>query len=167
MMPLDMQNVLDRAAIKDVLDRYCRGIDRLDADLVNSVYWPEAVDDHGIYKGPGKDFAAFVLPLLRDNYRVTMHTLGQTLIEISGARANSETYFVAYHVGEKEGRNFIETAGGRYVDVLEKRAGEWRIRDRVVVIEWTRLEDDAKEMAMSRTLFVPGKRDRTDVAYGR
>ena len=166
-MKHDLQSTLDRAAIKDVLHRYCRGIDRLDADLVNGVYWDEAIDNHGIYKGPAKDFAAFVLPLLRDSYRTTMHTLGQSFIELDDTRANSETYFVAYHCGEKEGRNFIETAGGRYIDVLEQRSGEWRIRDRVVVIEWTRLEHDVKEMPMGSGMFTPAQRNRSDIAYGK
>ena len=164
---MDMQNILDRAAITDVLHRYCRGIDRLDYDLVNGVYWPEAVDDHGIYKGPGKDFAAFVLPMLGEHYRATMHTLGQSFIEIKGTHANSETYFVAYHVGARDGKNFIETAGGRYVDVFEKRGDAWRIRDRVVVIEWMQLQEDVKEMPMSSASFVPARRDRTDIAYGK
>ena len=37
----------DQQAIRDVLARYWRGIDRGDADLVRSTYHPDARDAHG------------------------------------------------------------------------------------------------------------------------
>ena len=165
-MGLDLKSIADRIAIRDVLDRYCRGIDRLDADLVNSVYWDEAIDDHGIYKGPGKDFAAFVIPMLREHFTGTMHALNQSLIELDGARARAETYFSAYHWRGDRGSQGIEIVGGRYVDVLEERGGEWRIRDRVVIIEWARTDDDIKPSSFPLDVFVPGRRDSNDPAYG-
>lgn len=166
-MSFDLDTVVARSEIRDVLERYCRGIDRLDADLVNGVYWDEAIDDHGIYKGPGKDFAAFVLPMLRQHFHGTMHSLHQSLIELKVSRAHAETYFVAYHWGTNETGRFIDIAGGRYVDVLERRNGEWRILDRTVVIEWTRLEKNLETSALPLDGFMPARRDRTDIAYGR
>ncbi|MEC9359997.1 MAG: nuclear transport factor 2 family protein [Pseudomonadota bacterium] len=164
-MAISLKDLQDRAAIRDVLERYCRGIDRLDADLVNGVYWDEALDNHGIYKGKGKEFAAFVIPLLREHCRATMHTLGQSMIEFDGSRAKAETYFVAYHCGLEEGRELIETSAGRYVDHFDERDGEWRILDRVVVMEWTRLEHDVKETNVPRERFMQGRRDRSDQVY--
>lgn len=164
-MSFNLKDLQDRDAIRHVLERYCRGIDRLDAELVNSVYWDEATDDHGLYKGPGKDFAAVVIPLLRERYRATMHTLGQSLIELAGTRAKAETYFIAYHCVKDEDRESIETSAGRYVDVFEERTGEWRIADRVIVMEWTRLELNVQETSMPRAMFVQGRRDRDDRAY--
>ena len=38
--------VADREAIRECLYRYCRGVDRLDADMVRSAYWPDVVDTH-------------------------------------------------------------------------------------------------------------------------
>lgn len=162
-----LQRVLDRATIREVVERYCRGIDRLDADLVNAVYWPEATDDHGIYRGPGKDFAAFVIPFLQKHYEATMHTLGQSLIEFDDpVRARSETYFVAYHRGLRDGRQALDTAAGRYVDRFERRDGEWRIADRTVVIEWSATQADLGVAAYDVENFTQGRRDRTDIAYG-
>ena len=37
----------DRALITDLIHRYSRAVDRLDADLLRSVYWPDGTDDHG------------------------------------------------------------------------------------------------------------------------
>ena len=54
-----------------------------------------------------------------------------------------ETYAVAYHrtqvVPDRPVRDL--TAGCRYVDVMEKRDGTWGIVHRVVVMDWSRLDD--------------------------
>ena len=52
-----MQEMLDSHQIQKMLVDYCRGIDRCDVELVASVYHDDAVDDHGIFRGLGKDFA--------------------------------------------------------------------------------------------------------------
>ena len=41
------QQLADREAIRDVAIRYCRGVDRLDVDVLKSAYWPDATDHHG------------------------------------------------------------------------------------------------------------------------
>jgi hypothetical protein len=166
---LNLKSIADRIAIREVLERYCRGIDRLDAELINEAYWDEAIDDHGasFYKGPGKDFAKLAVPMLFERYRCAMHCLHQSLIELHGNRANVETYFVAYACQslKQAGRETIEISGGRYVDVMEERNGEWRIRDRVVVIEWGRLDKDLEPLSLPPEAN-RGRRDRNDIAYG-
>jgi len=37
----------DREAIENLLGLYCRAIDRLDVELLKSVYHPDGIDDHG------------------------------------------------------------------------------------------------------------------------
>lgn len=34
--------------IRDAALRYCRGLDRLDVELMKSAYWEGATDDHGV-----------------------------------------------------------------------------------------------------------------------
>jgi len=70
-------------------------------------------------------------------YTQTKHVLGQSNIEVAGAFVTSETYFVAYHVRPDGACSCLDVAAGRYVDLLEQRQNEWRIKDRTVVIEWT------------------------------
>ena len=55
-MDAELQAVVDKNAIQDVLVRYCRGVDRLDAELMKSAYWPDATDDHGVFSGNAMDF---------------------------------------------------------------------------------------------------------------
>ena len=54
-MDPDLQRLLDERAIERLLVDYCRGVDRLDAALVASVYHSDGTDDHGSFKGLGVD----------------------------------------------------------------------------------------------------------------
>ena len=64
----DLQALLDREAIRDCLNRYCRGIDRADEELLRGVYWPDARDSHGAYVGTASGFVAVTCPLVRAAY---------------------------------------------------------------------------------------------------
>lgn len=161
----EAQLMADHFRIRQVLERYCRGIDRLDAALIDSVYWPEATDDHGVYSGPGRDFSAFIIPMLRDGFDATMHVLGQSNIRVEGVRAAADTYFQAYHRRAAYGGIAIDIAAGRYADVFEKRGDEWRISDRVVVMDWTDTRQGLEGAAFGLDIFTTGRRDRDDPSY--
>ena len=45
----------DREAIRECLYRYSRGVDRLDADMVRSAYWPDCTDNHMGFCGNAED----------------------------------------------------------------------------------------------------------------
>ena len=48
----ELQALLDRQAIADVLNAYCRAIDRADLDLLAAAYHSDATEDHGgTFKG--------------------------------------------------------------------------------------------------------------------
>ena len=80
-----------------------------------------------------------------------MHFLGNCLIEFAGNDvAVVETYFITSHTLGPEARAAYGAGGGsdavqfsqfgRYLDRVERRGGPWRIADRVVVFESTRLQ---------------------------
>lgn len=128
----------DRQDIYEVVMRYCRGIDRLDMDLVRSAYHSDGIDNHTGFSGPIADFIAWVEQPLR-RLSGTMHIIGNHLAEIEGDRAVVESYGTAVHWGEPVDdprRNF--TTGFRYVDHMAKRDGRWGIVERWAVREWTR-----------------------------
>ena len=64
-MPADMGGADDREAIRDCLYRYSRGVDRCDEDMLRSVYWEDAIDDHCLFTGQREELIAWVMPLLR------------------------------------------------------------------------------------------------------
>ena len=75
-----MTSLEDDRQIRNVLYRYCRGVDRLDLELVRSCYGPEARDDHGAFKGTVDEFIDWIARLLPRN-DVTTHQLTNILIE--------------------------------------------------------------------------------------
>jgi hypothetical protein len=57
--------------------------------------------------------------------------------------------------------------GGRYVDRLERRNGEWRIAVRRCTIEWSLSGDAALLKAGAFEGFIKGTWDKRDVSYAR
>ena len=132
---------LDQHDIREVIYRYCRGIDRRDYELVRSCYHLDATDDHGDFSGNIDDFLVYVQRSL-PRYERTMHFIGNVLIDVHGDTARAESYLTAYHrvpaSRTKPERDFI--ANLRYVDDFERRHGEWRIAARVCVFEFSRID---------------------------
>jgi SnoaL-like domain len=128
-LPPALQELLEKEAIREVVVRYCRGWDRLDRDIVQSVYHTDAIDDHGIYSGPAKDF--FDTWAASPQATNLHHNLGQSMIELDGDNAAAETYCIATTVGPTEdGGTESRLIACRFLDRFEKRDGEWRIADR-------------------------------------
>jgi hypothetical protein len=150
--------------IRRVLLTYARGIDRRDRDLVESCYWPDAQDWHGTFRGTRDEFLDWVMPLLA-RQTMTMHNLANIMIDLETPdTAGVETYGVAYHSGGKPGDiRWNYAAGFRYVDRFAKRDGQWRIADRITVIEWVAPWDaDAERHEIFGRL---GSLDRQDPVY--
>lgn len=129
------EEMAHREAIREVLATHSRGLDRNEAALLKSAYWPEAEVDYGSFKGPAHQFADLIGPALAGAYELTQHLLGQTLVTLEGDRASTETYVQARHLlqGAKEELSFA----GRYLDQLELRDGQWKIMHRQVVMDWS------------------------------
>ncbi|HEY2105649.1 MAG TPA: nuclear transport factor 2 family protein [Candidatus Binataceae bacterium] len=160
----DLRVMLDKQQIHEVMMRYCRAVDRMDEDLLRSVYHPDATDDHGLFNGKASDFVPWCMKQLREAYTATQHVVANELIEVRGDQAYCEFYFVAHHRYERKGEPRHMTAGGRYVDRFERRFGEWRIAERTVVVDWQRVDRVHEPDASMLTL---GKRSREDLAYSR
>ena len=134
--PLD-----DEHEIRNVLYRYCRGIDRRDYDLVRSCYHPDATDDHGGFQGDVYGFIDYIKAGL-PRFEQTMHMIGNILIELDGDVARSEAYTLAFHrvpaSTTKPTRDY--TVGLRYMDRFERRDARWAIADRVCVFSFQRID---------------------------
>jgi SnoaL-like domain len=133
----DLNGLIDREKIRDCLARLSRGLDRRDARLVSTSYWPEAVDDHGVFVGSAEEFLNWVVPGF-PAMRLTLHTLGQSLIDLRGASAVVETHVTTYHRVDVNGQDRDIIVGSRYLDRMEKRDQQWRIAHRKMVYDWLR-----------------------------
>lgn len=142
--PDHLAELVDRQEILDLLATYCRGVDRLDLDLVRSVYADAGVDHHTGFDGTADDYVAWLargLPLLDG----TRHVLGTHWCEVRGDVAAAETYGTATHWGTPAGEAALNfTTGFRYVDHLVRERGRWRIAERWAVREWARSDAEAR-----------------------
>lgn len=91
-----LQDLIDKQAIREVVLTYCRGIDRLDFDLVRSAYHPDAIDHHTGFDGNIDEYIAWVTPKL-SAIGGTMHHIGNHLVELHGDQAISEAYSMSTH----------------------------------------------------------------------
>ena len=78
-----VQEMLDRDAIRCVLQRYCRAVDRRDVDLLRSVYHEDAVHEHGRYQMNGWRFAELIVESV-GQFQLTTHHLTNQLVEACG-----------------------------------------------------------------------------------
>jgi hypothetical protein len=90
--PFSPQRIADRMAIQDLMYRWCRSVDRLDFELMRSVFHPDAIDNHGAFTGGVEELVAWI----RERHRTitfSAHRLGNMLIEFAGPDlALVETY---------------------------------------------------------------------------
>jgi hypothetical protein len=160
----ELQALLDKQAIREVVLRYCRGVDRGDREQVRDCYWPDATDEHGSFSGTRDEYVAWLFDRMLPRYSMTMHFVGNQLVEVDGDVARSETYGVAWHRGLPDDARDDFASGFRYVDDLARRDGVWRIARRTCTLEWTRVNDRAGWWEAPVT-HRRGTRDHTDPVY--
>jgi len=171
-----------RQEIYDCLMRYCRGGDRLDAELMASAYHADAIEEHGKFVGPAAEFVDFAVRQHAETHLTHQHYVMNHQCEIEGDTAHSETYFmfVAMH---KHGDKVMQVGGGRYLDRFERREGKWAIAYRLVLRDWAMVDErpdmnDLSAFTSTRASLPPEvlkfmneglgpKRDRTDPSYVR
>jgi hypothetical protein len=161
------QELLDRQAIRDCLTAYCRGMDRRDLELAVSCYHPDGVDDHGQIVADPETFVAWA-DGTHAHVAVTQHMITNHTCEIDGDVAHAETYWFA--ANKHLNSEAVTLCGGRYIDRLERRGGQWRIAVRKCTVEWggTPVADPLPQEAL-KAHSVAGRytRDRADPSYSR
>lgn len=141
----EIRDLAARRDINDAVQRYMRGLDRLDPELQRSAFHPDAVIDCGLMRGGVGAFVTFSQDLLA-GMDATHHMLGQVCIELDGETARGECYFQAWHrTKDVEGGVRDLFIAGRYIDEYALRAGQWRITARTLVTDWVR--DDPGSLA--------------------
>lgn len=131
-----LAKLIAKDAVRDVLFRYCRAVDRGDEAGLRACYWPDGTDAHGAMSGPVENFlgwAAKVMPLTRR----AIHQIHNILLEVKDDGVLGESYFSAFDMrADNEGVVHNWVMRGRYLDWFVERDGEWRILDRQVVFDW-------------------------------
>jgi hypothetical protein len=162
-MPKTIEDVISEAEIKDVHLRYCRANDRRDEDLMRSCFHPDAVIE--LHKPLNVDAFIALGRVVLSKYMVTWHNTGNQLVEVDGDAAWAEHYTISSHriAADDTGPERDLVASGRYIDRMERRDGEWRIARRIMLVDFTRLDQNPPQESGfgSRS----GERNRNDLSY--
>ncbi|MDB5973672.1 MAG: nuclear transport factor 2 family protein, partial [Nevskia sp.] len=71
-MEKQLQELLDKQALYELICAYCNAADRHDHDKMRALYHEDAIDDHGHYsKGPAKENRRVELKVTDSNGGVT------------------------------------------------------------------------------------------------
>jgi hypothetical protein len=122
----DLETLVAKQAITEVLYRYCYAVDRMDPDLGSRIWHQDGLAHYeGIFEGTG----AACIDSIFEQHKMcdaTSHQLTNMLIEVDQERASSESYVTAC----VRAGNIDVVVRGRYMDTWSRRAGEWRIDER-------------------------------------
>ena len=162
------QEALRILLVKDRLHElemaYCRGVDRRDPDLLRSIFFEDAIEEHGdMYRGSALDFVDWVFNEFIGKYELTTHYVLNEWYRVNGDRAEGETHRISHH--RVRTPDAMETiAACRTFNRYECRNGIWKISFRGVVRDWIyerpfdeKLLSGTYAMAMSK----PGPADRS------
>ena len=163
-----LRALVDRQEIHDVIVRYCRGVDRLDRELILSAYHPDAIDDHGLFVGGPEAFADHFFAFHSKMQSSTQHIITNHFCDLDGDTAHTETYWL--FAGMNRSGPALSLGGGRYVDRMERRGGRWAIAQRKCLYDWQGQPGDYDlSPAQLQAMLGAGAatRDRRDPSYER
>ena len=161
---MTLDDLIAKQEIYDLCCTYMRGLDRLDAELMRSVFHADATVDYGFFQGGADDFVDFAQNAL-SSHLANHHLIGQANIRVRGDKAVGEIYFQAFHKVTSDGGPHDLFVCGRYVDRYERRNGVWKISFRSEVNDWSRTEPDA-DRYLEGSGSILGGRMPEDYSYG-
>jgi SnoaL-like domain len=146
-----LQTQLDKQEIHDQLMRYCRGCDRGDLELLNSIFVSEGAEGErgwrntsvtiGILKGAKTAVAEKDRVGSKTSVNTSFHFIGNVLVDVAGDKATSEAYFISYLVIDRGGVEYLRPRAGRYLNWWVRRPDGWRTIGRRVIEEWNLLSE--------------------------
>ena len=176
-----------RRQIHDALLSYCRGIDRLRPELISAAFHPGALlHDYGAAPMSIEQFAEAAPASLEAKFAATQHRISNTTIQFdseageaevgavgaadagtaAGAEhgATVESYVLAYHWEATADGGRLHTFNGRYIDRFTERDGCWKIAQRHLRVDWSKVEP--VEATMGDRWVHSGRGDDPDPLWG-
>lgn len=136
----------DRIAIRTLIDAWARYADRrmageqaalMTEDGLVSVYDGEPEGREPLVVHHGRDALRESVARHLGRYAHTTHMNGQSALAVSGARAIGETYCLAHHLLEEDGRRTLQILSIRYYDDFRRVGDLWRFAERRLIIDWS------------------------------
>ena len=134
----EMQRVIDEAAIRRVIDRYCHAVDRGTADDVVALFHPTGrlvltLEDNDGYHGRAAVRAWYAN--YHDNFRAKLthlrHKISNIQIDLTGDEARVVSYMDADIIVQGETQPC--QAIGRYDDRFVREGGAWYFAEKAII----------------------------------
>jgi hypothetical protein len=160
-----VQQLKDRQDILDCIQRESRARDRQDVEMISSCWWEDGVDEHGPVVSNAADYPARANKGHSANFNMTSHNITNQICQIEGDTAYCESYVIGglYWLDGKT----TTIAFGRYIDQLEKRNEQWRIKTRRCTIEMSADTDGTWVHSKNVKGFLKALWSKDDPSYQR
>ena len=163
----DLDYIRSRLDILDCVNRYARGMDRLDRDSAMAAFHDDAQCDYGVFVGTAPEFVDYFFDFHRRHQTATFHNILNHVCDLDGDMAHTETYYFCAINNVVEPKFHI--GGGRYIDRFERRDGRWAIATRKCIGGWDGSPATDSVQAVLEAFAKVGTiaRDRSDLSYQR
>ncbi len=141
-----LHSLIERARIRETLERYFRSIDRSDHEGIRNCFTKDVVAQYG--GRPAMQGVDALMASLDERYfrllrqgglKAATHFMGSLYLDrLDLESARSETYALAFLVrSDKDNHDTVVTRSLRYLDELRLEDGQWRISKRVHTLDWS------------------------------
>ena len=146
--------VLDRLAIRDLVDNWAVWRDAGDWGRFATVWHDDGVMMATWFQGPAKDFIRVTQEGWAKGVNI-LHFLGGTSIDLAGNRAIVQTKMTISQRGIVHEVPCDVVCTGRFYDFIEKRGGRWAVVLRQPIYEKDRMDpvDPAMRLELDQTVL--------------
>jgi len=152
---LTLQDLIDRADISDVVQRYATGVDRRDWALWRSIFEDEVEHDFQSWSGapPSRlradDWTKRVAGAL-SGFDATQHVSANHVHTLNGDEATCVSYMMAHHHLVVDGERQMQSIGGYYTNRLRRWPEGWKIYACRLTVTWEMGDRKLFELARAR-----------------
>lgn len=141
-----LADLLDRAALRELVDAYASGADRRDPvgqaavfaeDGQVRLFTADPTVSEPVDTITGRAALAATFSGLVAQYDATTYLNGQSVLAVDGDTATGETYCLAHHLLHRDGARRLLVMAIRYLDRFARTPDGWRIARRDLVFDWT------------------------------
>jgi hypothetical protein len=138
----DAARAVDRAAIRELVERWAVARDALDWESFRSVWHSDGQMMATWWQGPVEDFIRVSREGFDKGVRI-LHFLGGSTVDVAGDRAIAQTKMTISQRAEVDGVLCDVVCTGRFYDFFARREGRWGLvlrqpiyeRDRIDVVD--------------------------------
>lgn len=134
-----LQVLLDRVAIRDLVDTYAQGCDLRDEARFMGVFTLDAELDYSDamdFRGTAAEIFGFIKQA-QEHFAARAHYMLNHQVVLDGDRATGRTYHLDVHGVETPAGPEIMTFGGHYDDEYVRTPTGWLIAKRTAYILWS------------------------------